>query len=201
LRFLHQATCGYSSLCSILNGFNFGSDANVLNVTYLGVLATLSDFTGDVPFNGRVVYSPEGRCSITVPHHQLTCTTSPGGGRGLTWLPVVDGQAAVAPSTAYAPPIVSGVTLLKGSGWGGGVSTGGLPRANCDGGDSAVLTGTNFGPAALLQRVRYGATGIEYSASTWTWLNDSALLVGLAPGIGKVCTCRNALCPRRGVIV
>ena len=150
----------------------------------------MSDFTGVVPSGGVEVYWPQGACSITIPHHRLECTLSAGGGRGLTWQPIVAGQSAVSPTTAYAIPSITSVTLVQGPNSVtalGGASTTGSALANCDGGDSVLLIGLNFGPAALIQQVRYGKTGVEYSARNWTWLNDSAILATLAPGIGKVC--------------
>lgn len=164
----------------VVDGFNFGTDPSQLSVSYLSLLSIPSDFTGSVPGGGLITYIPPA-CTITVPHHVLECTLAAGGGRGLTWKPVVAGQVAVSPATSYAAPVVLGLRILAGQGRGSGAP----PLANCDGGDEAVLVGSNFGPAALVQRVRYGRTGVEYAVQRWTWLNDSALIATLAPGIGK----------------
>lgn len=184
IKYLLHATIYLFGYCSDIEGFNFGSDARVLNVTYTSLLYVASDFTGVVPRGGHVIYSPLGNCLITVPHHRLQCTLSAGGGQGLTWSPVVDGQVSVSPTTSYAAPVITSLALLPQGG--DIVSASGMLVASCDGGDAVLLQGLNFGPPELIQRVRYGRSGVEYTSGGWIWLNDSALIVTLRPGIGKV---------------
>lgn len=183
-----------------LSGFNFGADPSVLSVSYAATLAIPRASDGTRPgVNGTVVFTPPA-CTITIPHHALECTLAAGAGTLLKWMLVVDGQTSTAPYTSFAPPLISGVALLGGAVFAspdGGVSVpteawdaGNCPwcpfPVRCHPQDSALLTGENFASRELIQRVRYGPTGVEFKATSITNISDSALQVTLGPGIGNV---------------
>ena len=114
-------------------------------------------------------------CAVTTAHTTLTCIIEPGGGSNLAWTIVLDGLESSLPLTSYAPPAI--IAIVEDD----GVSAAPLLQAN--GGDVLQLLGTGFGPAdfynvsaqsPLLSSVTYGPTGVEYSAASFTVLNDGA---------------------------
>lgn len=156
-----------------LTGFNYGYDAKYLSVSYSTKLRIPRSTDGLLPgVNGSVTFLPAA-CSITIPHHEITCTLAPGAGSSLQWTLVVDGLRSTGPFTSFAAPSIASVALQNGA-----------SVASPDGGSVVLLLGTNFGPAELIQRVRYGPSGSEFRAQNFSRLSDSALLVTLGPGIG-----------------
>ena len=123
------------------------------SVTYTSRLGVASDFSSAVPGDGVIVYNPQS-CTMTVPHTQLVCVLAAGGGRGIVWSLVVDGQISTAPTTSFSPPIIANVSLVSGR-----------PSASSDGGEELDIFGTNFGAPGLLQRVAFGQFGVDYHIS------------------------------------
>ncbi len=72
-------------------------------------------------------------CIMSTPHFQLKCTTVPGSGANLIWRVSVGGQTSVENSftTSHITPVITNVSPAV---------------LTTTGGDSIVLTGTNFGP-------------------------------------------------------
>ena len=127
------ATAGNQSV--VVTGGNFGpAVAGYLQKVTYGQNGT--DFTAS-------------GCSVTIADTQVSCTTAPGAGAGLRWLITVDGQVSTVPVTDYAPPLV---TALSGPG---------SSNANTDGGETVVITGTNFATNVFLGGVTYGPSGVE----------------------------------------
>jgi hypothetical protein len=163
-----------------VQGLNFGTDMALVNVSYVSFMKQPRTSDGVVPGSppGTAVYRPT--CSLAVAHRSLLCELPPGAGMSLEWTIIVDGQYNVAPTTSFAAPQVATVSLR-----------GGATRASTDGGDTVDLHGVNFGPSALLQAVRYGPTGTEYTASNVTYFDHTWVAVTLAasrPGITSVFT-------------
>lgn len=92
----------------------------------------------------------EASCTVTVAHETAQCTSVTGVGSNLQWLVRVGGQFSVvqpdASTLSYTPPAI---TSIYGEGT-SGASTGG--------GDRVFLFGTNFGPAATVDRGDDGST-------------------------------------------
>jgi hypothetical protein len=92
-----------------------------------------------------VTYGPNGTqfiatgCLVTTAHVALECSSAPGAGAGLHWRIVIGGQESVAATTAYAPPVISGLSGL------------GALDASTSGGQSVVISGTFFSFGAYLQ--------------------------------------------------
>jgi hypothetical protein len=113
-------------------------------------------------------------CQVTVDHVQLTCATAPGAGTQLEWNVMVDGQRSTAATTAYLPPLVSGISGAN------------KDRLSPAGGDVVVLTGTNFGIQAFLQGVTYGPGGVGFFAVACNVTTPhTAITCFAAPGAGS----------------
>ena len=97
-------------------------------------------------------------CSITVPHKEMQCKTSPGAGASLKWTVSIDSQRSTLPSTSYGPPRIFSFSGL------------GATNSTTYGGQPIFLHGENFGPpptgewanAKFLDEVSFGITGFEY---------------------------------------
>jgi len=130
-----------------INGLNFGADAARINVTYALTLRQdvprVANAAGRNLSMPQVLYHP-AMCSIATPHTRLLCTVVPGAGAGLSWSMTVDGQPSSVPLTAYAAPSIATLTVLS--------QATGTPvtAASTDGGDTLVVSGANFGPAAAI---------------------------------------------------
>jgi hypothetical protein len=46
-------------------------------------------------------------CSVSVPHFEIACKTTPGAGTGLLWNLKIDGQISRVSTTDYAAPVIS----------------------------------------------------------------------------------------------
>jgi hypothetical protein len=167
----------------VITGRNFGpSNAYtnaLLSATYgVAFKDGSATFLAKIP---RVTY-PAAACTVTVPHTQITCSTTEGAGATLGWKLVLDGQASTSPSTSYNVPVVNTITYAA-----GGAA---VTAANVNGGDVVLLTGSFFGPTSyngsgpLVQRVWYGLSGTEFVASNWTALGQTQIRVTLQPGVG-----------------
>ena len=167
----------------VITGRNFGpSNAYtnaLLSATYgVAFKDGSATFLAKIP---RVTY-PAAACAVTVPHTQITCSTTEGAGATLGWKLVLDGQASTTPSTSYNVPVVDTITYAA-----GGAA---VTAANVNGGDVVLLTGSFFGPTSyngsgpLVQRVWYGLSGTEFVASNWTALGQTQIRVTLRPGVG-----------------
>lgn len=129
----------------------------------------------------RVVYQAVG-CRVIVSHTRMSCTTVPGAGQGMQWVAFVDGQASVAPSTAYAPPqLLSISTDMSAEG------------ALTDGGQDVTLRGRNFGPVFELQNgqrvgflsaVTYGPSRREYAARNCSVVSQTEIRCKTSAGVG-----------------
>ena len=91
-------------------------------------------------------YVATGCTTTQVAPSQISCTTVPGVGTTLGWTVTVDGQVQSngVLNSAYSPPAITGV-----------FTSGLMPT---QGGTSAVLQGTNFGPIGVAFTATYGTT-------------------------------------------
>jgi hypothetical protein len=127
-------------------------------------------------------------CQVSVSHTEANCKTSPGAGRALSWSLVIGGQASVVPTTNYAPPSITGISLQVSKN-----DSSVIFEAPVSGGSFANIVGSNFGVSnyqnkgPLVQFVTYGLNGNEYSVPAATWIVKSHTLmqVPIAPGAGK----------------
>jgi hypothetical protein len=160
-----------------INGYNFGNTMSKVSVKYVDSMQIVSDFTGLTPgVNGEQTYNlSQASCALepTNPHRIMHCTLAPGAGSAISWRVTVDDQISTAPTTNYAPPEITGVTLANGRSY-----------ASCDGGDEVIITGRNFGLSPLIQQIRYGPTGAEYQCTNYTYIDHETVRGVLAPGIG-----------------
>ena len=194
----------------IIDGKNFGP---TLVANKFGAVYTLSLRENKTEYNTFVggndnaqITFPATQCIMSTPHFQLICKTTPGAGTELGWTITVDGQPSTQPVIAYGAPIIDHVTDLFGNPVGGPLSTDGV---STDGGDTLILTGSNFGPRddvncktggwlpqhasqpvchGYIQQIRYGRTGTEYSVADFdlaSELNHDKIYVKLSPGFGK----------------
>ena len=180
----------------VVSGSGFGT--SIANVTVRYSYAIVASVPGVTTAGGNGTFSPSlvtylpSTCSIISPDTQLQCTTVAGAGAGLTWSVTVAGQPNTAPTTSYAPPVVTALTVLAG-GPSGPVATG----ANTDGGDVLVITGTGFGPTAttpapqgslrLVESVTLvSPAGITLQAdpSSWNITSDSSISLTVGAGSG-----------------
>jgi hypothetical protein len=85
-------------------------------------------------------------CTIAVPHTSISCTTSPGYGRGYSWVVTVGGQASVTSTftTAFAVPVLSSLVSP-------------VPLATA-GGTSVTINGGNFGNGNAVVTGTYSST-------------------------------------------
>lgn len=65
--------------------------------------------------DGDLVEFPGMSCAVVIAHLAVNCTTSPGAGTGLNWIIAVGNQTSQSPVTAYAPPVITSFTFLKGA--------------------------------------------------------------------------------------
>ena len=177
-------------------GTGFGSVAAAVVAQYsLAIAGPVPGVTAVLPngtlLPGAVNYLP-APCAIVAADTQLACTTVPGAGAGLSWSVTVAGQPNTAPTTSYAAPAISALTVLSGSPT-GPVVTG----ANTDGGDFLRVTGSGFGPTALTPTAQGSLRLIEsvtivspagvasqLSASAWNLTSDSSLTLAIGAGSG-----------------
>jgi hypothetical protein len=168
----------------LISGTNFGPN-DVYTNSRVAVSYGVKLDNGPVP---ALTFYP-ALCALQgAGHTSLSCDTAPGAGRTLAWSVVVDGVASVQPTTDYAPPDVTGVTLLD------KVTLNPVAAADVNGGTIAKLTGTNFGPVSyngsgvpLLQSATYGLSGSDYAIAygAWTVVSDTEVHFPLLPGSGK----------------
>jgi hypothetical protein len=95
-------------------------------------------------------------CTVTVADTAIQCTSAAGYGAGLAWTVVVNGVSS-APSlatTSYHAPTINIIT----------VGASGTSMATA-GGESLVITGTNFGPVGTPVAVQYGPNYWKYTAT------------------------------------
>ena len=178
----------------LLTGVNFGPYQDptlVITASYSTAAGTL----------GAAYSYPASNCAVTVANTQITCTTAPGAGAALTWELMVDGLKSITATTSYAPPAISSIVTASGAPITAALS----PNAQT----TLILLGSNFGqpdnaqysygfggmlntssvPKAtdLLTSITYGPSGTEYTPSSWTHLNDTAIRVVVGPGTGTSC--------------
>ncbi|KAA0150693.1 hypothetical protein FNF29_05030 [Cafeteria roenbergensis] len=129
----------------------------------------------------RVVYQAVD-CRVIVSHTRMSCTTVPGAGQGMQWVAFVDGQASVAPSTAYAPPQLLSIS-----------SSVSAEGALTDGGQDVTLRGANFGPVfelkngqrvGFLSAVTYGPSRREYAARNCSVVSQAEIRCKTSAGVG-----------------
>jgi hypothetical protein len=163
-----------------LTGQNFGFDMRLVSVYYYDSLTGVRSSDNMIPASGAIpgrwTYAPV-ECVMTTPHRALRCMMPPGAGTDLIWKVTVDGQLSTDPVTDFHIPVVNSVYLLANGPAGSTV-------ASADGGEVAVITGSNFGPMPLIQNVSYGPTGYEYTIGNWTWVSHGQLRIVTVPGIG-----------------
>lgn len=116
---------------------------------------------------GGITYNAVG-CSVTTAHVVVTCSSTVGVGRGLTFVITVGLQSSAAFTTtyAYAAPVITAIfaQLLQ-----------------TLGGDAIVVSGSNFGPTGTTVVMAYGA----YSATSCQVTTNQILISCVAaPGVG-----------------
>ena len=175
-----------------ITGLNFGNGSAPLNVSYMLSLQSavpgVTRINPDGSFSpNTVVYNPTG-CFVSVPHTQLTCTTTPGSGAALSWSVVVNGVMNAYPTSAYASPVVSSFALMNGGTY---VTAQGADAA---GGTTLVVTGSGFGPTAidpvsgampllqLVSLVSPSGQRVAMPNTSVALVSDSQLTVTLPPG-------------------
>ena len=149
-----------------------GGQPVVIQGDYFGSLSL-----GTVP---TVTYGPEGNefnasgCAILTSHTEILCNTTEGAGTDLKWVVRVDGQDSKSPTTNYGRPKVLSIVGQPAAGF------------SSDGGDVFTVTGKNFGPpdGGFLNFVKYGPSGIEYTASQCSVLSHFEIQCTTVPGIG-----------------
>jgi len=120
-------------------------------------------------------------CSVIQSHIRMRCFTGVGAGGALSWKVTVDGQLSRAQLSDYGAPTVTSITL------------GGLPALSLrdDGGETVIVTGTNFGPPATrsyLEAVTYGPAsfpGLYDVTSRCDVLAHETLSCLTLPGAGQ----------------
>ena len=153
-----------------IQGRNFGFDGSFLSrVRYTWSLA------------GHNATFTASSCTIAIPHVELRCSTAPGAGAGLGWVVTVDSQESTAPSTSYAHPSITAVTMESGAP---------VTAANTDGGETIYLGGADFGPPSssslgITRRLQYGVSGVGYEVTNFTVLSHSLARMMTVPGIGS----------------
>jgi DNA-binding CsgD family transcriptional regulator len=175
----------------LMDGDNFGFDPALLNVSYTLALKdevplVTRKLTNTTFTPSSVTYVPAS-CSLAVPHRRLACTTTAGAGAALNWRVVVNNISNVAPTTSYAAPAITTLTVVG--------AVGGL--AATDGGQVLRIAGTGFGvsnlvPNAngavrLLQRVSLVSRGGVLNPVNWsavTLVSDARLDLVIPPGSG-----------------
>lgn len=173
-----------------VHGLNLGADMSLVDVHYT---LELKAPEGVLPIeNGtqvtQVTYLPAA-CTLATPHYALQCVLTAGTGGNLLWRVVVDGQVSRAPTTSYAPPVITGLSLL--TAYTHIPSTG----ANTNGGDIVLVSGSGFGPFAptgfggvpLLQGIFLRSNlGVEVKLAPrqWRHMGDSLINITLPGGTG-----------------
>jgi len=132
----------------VINGTNFGpataQTAAVLNVKYSA---------SKWPY-----FYTATQCTVSIAHIQLTCTSAPGMGAGLTFLVTVAAQSMVAPSTAQLNYLSPVITSLKGDG---------TYNALTSGGQIVYVNGDQFGPATGVDSMNTLYPGEEFVYATY----------------------------------
>lgn len=145
-------------------GRNFGDD-----------IAMVSQVAYEVPDTAMSFEATD--CIMAAPHTKITCFTAPGAGAALTWAVTVDGQGSSNPVTNYERPSIAAL------------SAGQLHAMSTDGEQEVVLQGTNFGPPGtpgpFLQWVKYGPTGVEYTAASWQVVDHDRITAVTTPSVGE----------------
>ena len=163
-----------------ISGRNFGStEENAIDqIIYSNGLEFHEIFTAE-------------NCVVTVDHILISCNTGSGAGQDLTWSITIGGQVSKDASTSYKNPTISMVKVghLHQQLLGEGLSTYGE--------EELIFLGENFGPSLLtssqdvlgnrtnlLDFIKYGRSGNEYSAKKCTVLNHSAVRCKTIAGVG-----------------
>jgi hypothetical protein len=121
-----------------------------------------------------VYFSSSVSCSVTTAHTQITCTSASGIGSAVSWAVKVGGQTSPVLSglSSFAAPAISSISS---------------PELDTSGGQSLVVSGSNFGALIAYVMVTYGpSSGTEYTASCTFATAHSSLTCTSAPGIGKL---------------
>ena len=120
-----------------------GNEVIVLNGSNYGPIGAATDAVVSVQYSASSWGLPYGnysatKCTVSIAHVQLTCTSAPGVGAGLSFLITVAGQTMSSPSgvtlAGYRKPLISGLSGL------------GTNQALTVGGQIVLLTGDQFGP-------------------------------------------------------
>ena len=90
-------------------------------------------------------------CAVAKENSALLCAAAPGASTGLMWTLSVGGQSSLPPTTGYAPPSITGVTMSRAL----------IPT---DGNTTVVLTGLNFGPLGSASANANGLRWVMYGA-------------------------------------
>jgi hypothetical protein len=169
----------------IITGTNFGPFDSHTNANIAASYGAKLQFG---PSNITTILWTAVNCQVTVGHTEATCKTSPGAGRALSWSLVIGGQTSVVPTTSYAPPSISGITLQVNR-----TNTVSISEASVSGGTVAIIVGSDFGISnylnrgPLVQSVTYGVNGNEYKvpAGTWSVKSHTLMHIPLVAGSGK----------------
>ena len=170
---LESLTTGNETI--FLNGANFGTNASLVDATYM---LTLKDPIGSIT---NVTYKSPA-CNITRPHTQLGCLTAAGLGADLIWSVTVDGQRNVNPKTAYVTATIAEIRVLN------SMSRVVKVAASTTGGDILQIKGNGFGPPGLnlVQSVELnGASGFYRRIYNVTHVDDTTIEFIGPPGGGQ----------------
>eukprot|EP01029_Cantina_marsupialis_P010034 TRINITY_DN22_c0_g2_i3.p1 TRINITY_DN22_c0_g2~~TRINITY_DN22_c0_g2_i3.p1 ORF type:complete len:4249 (+),score=1569.44 TRINITY_DN22_c0_g2_i3:541-12747(+) len=132
-----------------------GGDTIVINGEDLGPLGTVVSLSfGAV--EGEDFYGKS--CTVTVPHHQITCKTNPATGTDLTWSISVFGWESptiTIPGKGFAPPSITSTKLEPDELFNDGMSTVGGEEFVISGKEFAVMT-EGMDMESLSTKVYYG---------------------------------------------
>ena len=136
----------------------------------------------------RISYGPNGveydpclgpdhehcSCNVVVDHTEIRCNTTQGSGKQHRWIIKIDGQNSTVSTTSYDRPSIDNVAGL------------GAVDASTDGEQEIVITGKNFGPSQeMLEKVSYGPSGQEYTASECIRTSHTEIRCLTSPGLGS----------------
>ena len=135
-----------------------------------------------VDFSGMTINMTH-MCSYFTPHEVIKCNLPSGISTVLTWTIVVNGQTSAETSSSSSPYDPPFITALSGAG---------VRGASVYGGDTINITGGNFGPplartaagAPFLEWVKYGPTGVEYTAKSCKVIVGNVITCLTAQGVG-----------------
>ena len=169
-----------------IQGENFGPIGAYTN-SVLQVWFGVQTLTSPTPPSVSLGFSL-APCTVSVAHTQLTCTTPPGTGAGMSVVVYVNGLPSTQPTLSYLAPTISQLSYA------GGNLT--VAPGDCNTPFQVTISGLNFGPspyfpfgapgsaspglsnasAEIVTSVTYGPTGVEYAASSFQHVSSSSII-------------------------